>query len=72
VSLASSQAVKSVTIKALAANTGIIYVGDTAVASTNGFALLAGDSLSLDIGNLATVNLDSSVNGEGVTYIGIN
>jgi hypothetical protein len=72
VTLASSQAVKSVTIKALAANTGIIYVGDTAVASTNGFALLAGDSLSLDIGNLATVNLDSSVNGEGVTYIGIN
>ncbi len=71
VTLASSQAVKSVTIKALVANTGVIYVGDGSVASTTGFALAPGDSISLDIANLATVNLDSSVNGEGVTYIGV-
>lgn len=72
VALASSQAVKSVTIKALAANTGTIFVGDGSVASTTGFALAAGDTVSLDIANLATVNLDSSVNGEGVTYLGVN
>lgn len=72
VTLASSQAIKSVTIKALVANTGTIYVGDGSVASTTGFALLAGESISLDIGNLVTVNLDSSVNGEGVTYLGVN
>ena len=71
VTLASSQAVKSVTIKALVANTGTIYIGDGTVAAANGFALSAGDTISLDIANLATVNLDSSVSGEGVTYIAI-
>ena len=72
VTLASSQAVKSVTIKALSTNTGIIYVGDTSVASTNGFQLSAGETISMDIANLNTVNLDSSVSGESVTYIGVN
>lgn len=70
--LASSQAVKSVTIKALSTNTGFIYVGNTSVAASNGFQLLAGDSISMDIANLTTVNIDSSVNGESVSYIGIN
>lgn len=71
VTLASTTAVKSVTIKALAANTGTIYVGNATVASTNGFALAAGDTVSLDVSDLATVNIDSSVNGEGVTYIAV-
>lgn len=72
VTLAASQAVKSVVIKALSTNTGFIYVGDGSVASTTGLQLQAGETVSLDIANLATVNLDSSVNGEGVTYIGTN
>lgn len=72
VTLAASQAVKSVAIKALSTNTGFIYVGDGSVASTTGLQLLAGETVSLDIANLATVNLDSSVNGEGVTYIATN
>lgn len=72
VTLAASTTCKSVTIKALAANTGTIYVGDTSVASTNGYALAPGETVTLDIANLNTVNLDSSVNGEGVTYIGNN
>ena len=69
VTLASSTTCKSVTIKALISNTGTIYVGDTTVSATNGFQLAAGDSVSLAIANLVTVNLDSSVNGEGVTYL---
>lgn len=72
VTLASSQAVKSVTIKAKKANTGVIYVGDTSVSSSNGFALDPGETVSLDLANLNTVNLDASVSGEGVTYIGVN
>lgn len=72
VTLAASTACKSVTIKALAANTGTIYVGDTTVAASNGFALAASDSVTLDISNLTTVNIDSSINGEGVTYLGVN
>lgn len=71
VTLAGSTAAKSVTIKALIGNTGVIYVGDSSVASTNGFALNPGDTISLAIANLSTVNLDSSVNGEGVTYLGV-
>lgn len=70
--LAASQAVKSVTIKALSTNTGFIYVGNSSVTSANGFQLLAGESISMDVANLNTVNIDSSVNGEGVTYIGVN
>lgn len=69
VALASTQAITSVVVKALAANTGIIYVGNVTVASTNGFALAAGDSVALDIANLATVYLDSSTNTQSVTYI---
>ena len=70
VTLASSQAILSgVTIKAKAANTGVIYVGDGSVSSSTGFALAASETVFLEVANLATVNLDSSVNGEGVTYI---
>lgn len=70
--LAASTTVKSVTIKALSTNTGLIYVGNSTVSSANGFQLAAGDTISMDIANLNTVNIDSSVSGEGVTYIGVN
>lgn len=70
--LASSQAVKSVTIKALSGNTGDIYVGNSDVDNTNGFVLSPGDTISMDIANLATVYIDSATNGDGVSYIGVN
>lgn len=70
--LTTTQAVKSVTVKALATNTGIIYVGNASVSSTNGFRLAAGEAVSFDIADLNSVNLDSSVNAEGVTYLGVN
>lgn len=56
-------------IKALHANTGWIYVGDSTVDSATGFVLDAGEEVVLTINNLATVYIDSSVNGEGVSYI---
>ncbi len=71
VTLAASQTVRSIVIKALAANTGTIYVGNTSVAASNGLQLAAGDAVSFDLTNLNTVNLDSSVNGEGVTYMAV-
>ncbi len=37
--------VTSVAIQALAANTGVIYVGDVAVAAANGYVLQKGDTL---------------------------
>ena len=72
VALASSQAVRSVCIKALVTNAGYIYVGDVSTSSTTGFQLLAGESVSLDISNISTIYIDSSVSGEGVTYITTN
>lgn len=67
-------AVLSVTIKALSTNTGKVYVGDHAVASTNGFPLDANDSLDYATGdrsrliNLSQIYLDVDTNGEGVRY----
>lgn len=70
--LAGSTTVKSVTIKALGANTGIIYVGDSGVTSANGFPLYARDTISMDISNLNTIYIDSSISGEGIAYISVN
>lgn len=64
-----SQAIKSVTIKAAIANTGIIYVGNTTVAAANGFELSAGDTISIDIANLNVLDIDSSTNSQSITYI---
>jgi len=70
VALAASQAILSgVTIKALHANTGMIFVGKNPVSSTTGYVLDAGESVFLEVANLATVYIDSSVNGEGVSYV---
>ena len=67
--LSSSTATASVTIKALATNTGYIYVGASTVSSTDGFQLQAGEVVSMDVDNLSDIWIDSSVNGEGVSYI---
>lgn len=67
--------VPAVIIQALTANTGIIYVGDSEVSSTNGLELSAGDSITLendDLGSsgsivsLRDIWLDASISGEGV------
>lgn len=73
VALAASQTVKSgVTIKALHENTGWIYVGPSGVTASNGFVLDAGESHFIDIDNLASIYLNSSVSGEGVSYSASN
>lgn len=71
----SEVAVLSVTIKALSTNTGKIYIGGDAVASTNGFDLDPRDSLDLSTDrldkaiNLADIWIDAAVSGEGVRII---
>lgn len=72
VALGSTTAIKRVYIQAEADNTGVIVVGaSTVVASLStrrGIALNAGDTLTLDIDDIADVYLDSTVNGDGVTF----
>lgn len=64
-----TQACRTVVIKALATNTGIIYVGSSTVSSANGFQLQQGESVALSVNLLSVIYLDSSVNMEGVSYI---
>jgi len=72
VELASSTACKKVDIQAQTDNTGLIAVGFTGVdateASGTGVILYAGDTYSLEIGNLNLIYIDSTVSGEGVRY----
>ena len=67
-----TNACKSVTIKAKTTNTGNIFVGNVTVTSANGFILGSGDSISLDVSNTNLIYIDSSVNGEGISYIFAN
>lgn len=68
--LAASQAlVSGVTVKALHGNTGMIYVGPSGVSSTTGYVLDAGESVFIEVGNLASVYVDAEVSGETCCYV---
>ena len=74
VALASSTACKEVIITAETDNTGIVVVGAAAtvvaaLATRRGVPLNAGDSIVLQIDNLADIGLDSTVSGDGVTFV---
>jgi len=72
VALATTTAVKRIYIQAETDNTGYIVVGASTVvaslATRRGVALDAGDSIALEIDDLADVYIDSTVNGDGVTF----
>src|SRR4030042_1418812 len=71
--------VRSVNIRGLSTNGGIVYIGDSTVSSTVGRELLANESITLQVEaedwkhgssiNLSKIYLDVSVNGEGVSYL---
>lgn len=70
VALAATQALLSgLTVKARAANTGLVFVGASDVSSANGFELAAGEQLFIEVGDVATVFVDAAVGGEGVAWI---
>lgn len=72
VALASSTTCKQVVITAETDNTGYVVVGGStcvaALATRRGIPLSSGDSVALEIDNLADIYIDSTVNGDGVTY----
>jgi len=72
--LAGSTACSQVILTAETDNTGIVVVGAAAtvvaaIATRRGIPLAAGDSLTLEIDNLADIGLDSTVSGDGVTFV---
>ena len=71
--LASSQAYGTVTICAETNNTGVIAVGGSGVIASlttrEGVPLTAGSCITFQSsGDLANIYLDTTVNGDGVTY----
>lgn len=70
--LASSTACKKVDIQAQTDNTGLIAVGfigvDATEATGTGIILNPGDIYSLEINNLNSIYIDSTVSGDGVRY----
>jgi hypothetical protein len=72
-----SQAVNApLMVKALETNTGVVAIGNDGagdVTVSNGLRLEAGDSVVfVFVGNLASLMLDSAVNGEGVSWLILN
>lgn len=65
-------ACKAVSIAALDSNTGVIYLGDSSVDSTNGRILEPRDSIDLAIDNLNRLYIDSEVNGESISALWIS
>jgi hypothetical protein len=60
----------AVSVKALSTNTGLIYLGGPSVSSTDGYELSASEQVILDfVSDLINLWIDSSVNGEGVTWL---
>ena len=61
-----------VTIIAKDENTGNIYVGGSDVSSTvYGVKMAAKDSITLAVNNTNLIYIDSSVSGEGISYVAI-
>ena len=58
-----------VQIRAIAANTGTVYVGNSVVAAANGYRLLAGETVFIAVDNVANVYIDASANAQLVTWI---
>jgi len=59
-------------VKALDTNTGVIAIGNVSgdVTVNNGLRLLKGESVEFAwVGDLSTLWIDSSANGEGVSWI---
>ena len=69
--ITTTQVIHSVTIKALTTNTVAVYIGASGVTTANGFELLAGESVTLDVSNLATVFCISGSASQVIRYIAV-
>ncbi len=71
--LGSAQVSAPLMVKALDSNTGKVYIGNDGagdVSSANGLVLLSGEVVIFNwVGNLASLFVDVTVNGEGVSWI---
>jgi len=61
---------QGVTVKALNANDGLIYVGYAGFLPTNGFELAPGQEIFIAADSLSDISIIPQISGEGVCYIG--
>ena len=72
-----SSRVSSIQVKALAANSGIVYFGDSDVTTTNGYELSAGNTVSINFADaggtiaFSTLYLDAASNGNKASWIAV-
>lgn len=73
---ASKTLVRGLRITAKPGNTGLIYLGDSAVTAANGYQLAASGIANLEdmagedaVFDLSKIYIDSSVNAEGVSFV---
>jgi len=69
--IATTQAIHSVTVKALSTNTVSVYIGATGVTTSTGIELLPGESVSLDVTDLSSVFVISGTASQVVRYISL-
>lgn len=62
-----TSAISTLVIKALAGNTGKIYIGDVTVAAANGFELSPGEGVSLDAANPQKLYFDAATSGDKIS-----
>jgi hypothetical protein len=68
----SSVPVSSCAVKALAGNTGKLYLGANPVTTSTGYELSPGDAIVLDIDNTSDVYIDAATGGDGWSYVCIH
>ena len=59
----------TVSVRALLANVGTVYVGNAAVTAANGLELAAGESVTISIDSLAKVFVNGPNAGDGITAL---
>lgn len=60
---------KSLLLRALASNTGTVFIGGVTVDAANGFPLARGDAIAVDISNANAIYVDTDVSGSKVAWI---
>lgn len=64
------QACHSITVKSHIDNTGVIFIGDSAV-DANAFSLMNGEAQTLPVTDASTIFHAASLDGQTLIYIGV-
>lgn len=67
--LHSSAPCSSLVFHADLTNTGLVYIGDSTLAASNGYRLWPGDAVAFAVGNASQVWVDTDVDGEGGSWM---